>query len=184
MNPQLLICIFAASILSVYSAGSKEKPPKRSDFAIPEDLTPVSEGRDGFSAEQSRRYRQAYEGDTLTTSGNAGNYAASRLSENLPTAIVHRYGPVSELESQPLPEIGEVRATTILGTMTLNEMMRDERSRFKAIAVVHKGKLVFEEYIGIRDWDNHLWASAKKILVGTLAHIASEENLVDLKAPI
>ena len=83
-----------------------------------------------------------------------------------------------------MPEIGDIKATTILGTMTLNEMMEDERSRFKAIAVVHKGKLVFEKYIGIRDWDNHLWASATKILVGTLAHIANEEGLLDLAAPI
>ena len=83
-----------------------------------------------------------------------------------------------------MPEIGDVRATTILGTMTLNEMTRDERSRLKAIAVIHKGKVVFEEYIGIRDWDNHLWASATKILVGTLAFMANEEGLIDLDAPV
>jgi len=63
-------------------------------------------------------------------------------------------------------------------------MMKDERSRFKAIAVIHNGKIVFEEYVGIRDWDNHLWASATKILVGTLAQIANEEGLIDLDAPV
>ena len=36
----------------------------------------------------------------------------------------------------------------------------------------------------MRDWDNHLWASATKILVGTLAHIISEEGKLDLDAPI
>lgn len=83
-----------------------------------------------------------------------------------------------------MPEIGDIKATTILGTLTLNEMMQDERSRFKAIAVIHEGQIVFEEYIGIRDWDNHLWASATKILVGTLAHIANEQGLIDLDATV
>lgn len=176
--------VIAGLLLSTYALTATEHNPKRSDYTIPKDLISVSEGRNGFSAEQSRIYRKAYQGDTMTTSGNAGSYAASRLSENLPTAIVHRYGPVSEFDSKPTPDIGNVKATTILGTMTLNEMMKDERSRFKAIAVVHKGKLVFEEYIGIRDWDNHLWASATKILVGTLAHIAYGDGLIDLDAPV
>ncbi|WP_434052917.1 MAG: serine hydrolase domain-containing protein [Roseibium sp.] len=181
---RLLLWLFFGTILVVNSAIAQETTPERSDYTIPDDLLSVSEGREGFSAEQSQSYRQAYDGETLTTSHNAGNYAASRLSENLPTAIVHRYGPVSELEYQLMPEIGDVRATTILGTMTLNEMMQDERSRLKAIAVIHEGKIVFEEYIGIRDWDNHLWASATKILVGTLAFMASKEGLIDLDAPV
>jgi len=180
----LTLTIFAGISLFAHTGYAQDGTAERSDYTIPDDLVPVSEGRDGFSAEQSQRYRQAYQGDSMVTSGNAGSYAASRLSENLSTAIVHRYGQVSELDSQPMAEIGEVRASTILGTMTLNEMMKDERSRFKAIAVVHKGKLVFEKYIGIRDWDNHLWASATKILVGSLAHIISREGLLDLDAPV
>lgn len=178
------LTVIASIMITTYTVSAKQYTPQRSDYTIPEDLVHVNEGQNGFSAMQSRLYRQAYQGDTLTTSGNAGSYAASRLSENLPTAIVHRYGQVSELDSRPMPEIGDVKATTILGSMTLNQMMMDERSRFKAIAVVHKGKLVFEKYMGIRDWDNHLWASATKILVGTLAHIVSEEGLIDFDEPV
>ena len=182
--PRLLLAAIFGMLLLANTSAAQEPTAERSDYTIPADLAPVSEGRDGFSAKQSRLYRLAYQGDTLTTSGSAGSYAASRLSENLPTAVVHRYGPVSEIESRLMSEIGDIQATTILGTMTLNQMMKDERSRLKAIAVVHKGKLVFEKYIGIRDWDNHLWASATKILVGTVAHIASEDGLIDLDAKV
>lgn len=163
---------------------AQDKKSQSSEYKIPVELTPVSEGKDGYSAEQSRIYRSEYQGDTLTQAGNAGSYAASRLSENLPTAIIHRYGAVSALDYQLMSEIGEVKATTILGTMTLNEMIKDERSRLKAIAVIHKGKVVFEQYVGMRDWDNHLWASATKILVGTLAHIVNEAGMIDLDAPV
>ncbi|KGJ90350.1 serine hydrolase domain-containing protein [Colwellia psychrerythraea] len=180
----LLVLLIVTSEILAKPEKVPNKESSRSNYSIPNELRSVNEGKNGFSAEQSRKYRQAYSGDTMVTAGNAGNYAASRLSENLPTAVVHRYGPVSELNYSLTPQIGDVSATTILGTMTLNEMMEDERSRFKAITVVHKGKIVFEKYIGIRDWDNHLWASATKILVGTLAHIASEQGQLDLDATV
>ena len=83
-----------------------------------------------------------------------------------------------------MPEIADVVAKTKLGTMTLGEMTKDPRARFKAIAVVHKGKLVFEEYLGIRPWENHLWVSSSKTFAGLLAHQIVEEGLLDLKAPV
>jgi CubicO group peptidase (beta-lactamase class C family) len=68
--------------------------------------------------------------------------------------------------------------------MTLKEMMYDKRSRMQAIAVIHKGKLVFEEYIAMRPWDNHIWASTAKSLNGILIHQLEEEGLLDLTKPI
>ena len=41
------------------------------------------------------------------------------MSEVIPAAIVHRYGPVSELEYDLMPGIGGVTTTTDLGTMPL-----------------------------------------------------------------
>jgi CubicO group peptidase (beta-lactamase class C family) len=133
---------------------------------------------------ESQHFRQAYKPDSGITADDIGSWAMARWSEIGPSAIVHRYGPVSALETKQMPEIAQVTATTALGTMTLRKMMKDPRSRFKAIAVIHKGKLVFEEYIGIRDWDNHIWASATKIIVVTLAHIMSEEGLIKLEKSV
>ena len=162
----------------------REQRSSKSDYSIPEDLRPVGTWRGGYSAEESQSFRLAYGPESGQKADDVGSWAMSRWSEIGPSAIVHRYGPVSELESEPMPEIADVMATTTLGTMTLREMMDDPRSRLKAIAVIHEGKLVFEEYTGIRDWDNHIWASATKILVGTLVHMVSEEGLVDLESPV
>ena len=156
----------------------------KSDYTIPAELKPVWTWHDGYSAAEAKQFRQMYGPTSGVTADDVGSYAVSKYSEIANTAIVHRMGPVAELASDPLPEISQVPATTILGTMTLEEMMNDPRSRMKAIAVIHDGKIVFEKYIGIRDWDNHLWASATKILNGTLMHIAEEEGLVDLKSPV
>ncbi len=156
----------------------------KSDYSIPEELLPVWTWRDGYSATETKRFRQEYSPLAAVTADDVGSYSSSRFSEIRNTTVVHRMGQVSNLESEPIPVISDITATTILGTMTVEEMMNDPRSRMKAIAVIHDGTVVFEEYIGIRDWDNHLWASATKILSGTLMHIAEEEGLVDLNSPV
>lgn len=186
MNSRLIfIFLFGATLVFavLYGTACTEEAFK-SDYAIPPDLKPVWTWKGGYSAEESQYFRQAYGPDSGPTADDVGSWAMARWSEIGPSAIVHRYGPVSALESKPMPKIAEIRATTALGTMTLQEMMEDPRSRFKAIAVVHKGKLVFEKYVGIRDWDNHIWASATKIIVGTLAHIMNEEGLINLESPV
>lgn len=171
-----------ASVILLPNPGIAQKNEKsKSDYSIPSDLKPVWTWKDGYSAEESQYFRQAYQPKSGVTADDVGSWAMARWSEIGPSAIVHRYGQVSELETEPILNIAEVTATTALGTMTLREMMDDPRSRFKAIAVIHKGKLVFEEYVGIRDWDNHIWASATKIIVGTLAHIMNQEGLIVLE---
>jgi CubicO group peptidase (beta-lactamase class C family) len=54
----------------------------------------------------------------------------------------------------------------------------------RAIAVVHKGKLVYENYIGIRPWDNHIWASATKSVVGLVSYVLEKEGKLDLKKTV
>jgi hypothetical protein len=151
-----------------------------STYTIPDELKPMSTWRNGWTAEETYKYRQEYNKNTLTGGEDDGAYAITHLSEVLPTAIVHRSGPISSIDSAPMPEIENVVATTDLGTMTLREMMDDRRSRMRAIAVVHKGKLVYENYIGIRPWDNHIWASATKSVVGLVSYLLEKEGKLDL----
>lgn len=184
-NMNVINLVLAALLLMSCSAESSGQPEvQRSDYSIPEELENVRIGRDGFSAEQTYEYRQNYKPDSAVTADDVGSYAATRLSEFGPATIVHRGGPVAVLQSSPMPGIAGVVASTDLGAMTLRDAIDDPRSRLKAFAVIHKGKLVFEEYVGIREWDNHLWASATKILVGTLAHIAATEGLLELDKPV
>ena len=162
------------------SSGSSTK----SSYTIPEELQPVWTWKDGYSAAETRQFRQLYGPTSGVTADDVGSYAVSKFSEIAITAIVHRVGQVAELGYEPLQEVGRVPAATILGTMTLEEMMNDPRSRMKAIAVVHNGKIVFERYIGMRSWDNHLWASATKVISGILMYIAESDGLVDIEKPL
>ena len=155
-----------------------------STYTVPGHLKPMSTWRNGWSAEETRKYRLEYNDNTLTDGEDDGAYAITHLSELLPTAIVHRDGPIAKLESAPMPEIEDVVATTDLGAMTLREMMNDQRSRIRAIAVVHKGKLVYENYIGIRPWDNHIWGSAAKSVVGLVSYLLEKEGKLDINQTV
>ena len=168
--------------LSIVIAGMGFSPlaEAQNAYTIPDDLTPMSALRDGYSAEETLKYRREYNDTTLTEGADDGAYAITHLSEVLPTAIVHRNGPVAELGYDLMPEVADVVATTDLGTMTLRQMLDDKRSRLRAIAVVHKGKIVFEDYIGLRPWDNHIWGSAAKSLVGLMSYLLEKDGKLDL----
>lgn len=129
-------------------------------YKIPDTLTAVKTWRNGYSAQEATRFRKAFDTSSLPNADDVGAYAMANLSDVLRTALIHRGGDIKAFDRNPMPEIANVSATTALGTKTLREAIDDPRSRIRAFAVVHKGKLVFEEYIGIRPWDNHLWASA------------------------
>ena len=155
-----------------------------STYTVPEYLKPMTTWRNGWSADETRKYRQEYNDNTMTGGEDDGAYAITHLSEVLPTAIVHRDGQVAILKNASMPEIENVIATTDLGTITLREMMNDRRSRIRAIAVVHKGKLVYENYIGIRSWDNHIWGSAAKSVVGLVAYLLEKEGKLDINKTV
>lgn len=149
-------------------------------YAIPEGLEPVSIWQNGFSATEAERFRTDYSATDFWAGTDRTVFTYLNLSEVLNTMTVARDGPVSELEEARMDAIGEVAATTQLGTMTLNDALADPRSRIQGIAVVHKGLIVFEAYPGMQSYQSHSWNSASKPILGLLIHQLAGEGLVDI----
>ena len=170
--------------LVALSFGAADAIALEPDYTIPDDLTPVKTWRRGYSADEALEFRRTYTYEDFVNTGDTGAYMFSRLGELIPTATLYRQGSVANLPRKPMPKIATVTATTKLGTKTLRAAMRDERSRLRAIAVVHNGKLVFEKYIGIRPQDSHLWQSCSKTISSLLIHLLAEEDLISLDAPV
>ncbi|MFC6973916.1 serine hydrolase domain-containing protein [Halomicroarcula sp. GCM10025709] len=162
------------------SESAKENP----EYSVPAELTPVSKWAKGFTADQVHSFRNDYEARNFVLGDDIGVFFNARASEVVPASIIYRSGRVSSLESEPMSEITEVVATSALGTMPLREAMDDPRARFQSIAVVHEGKLVLEEYRGMRENENHIWNSTAKTLSGLLIHILEEDGLIDLNKPV
>ena len=70
--------------------------------------------------------------------------------------------------------------TTDAGKMSLSELMQHKQARMQGVLVIHDGKIVFEEYMGMKRTDKHVWFSASKTLTGLLTHLLNEEGLIDL----
>ena len=156
----------------------------KSDYFIPDELIPVSELAAGYTNEQAEYYRTKYSAPDIFTGNDITAFTYLNLSEVVPTALIRRGGPISELEIEIIPEIGDVAATTDLGTMTLKQAMADPRSRLQAIAVLHNGKIVYEEYPGMPMESQHLWSSTAKTIIGLLIYQLVAEGKIDLQSPV
>lgn len=154
-------------------------------YTIPDDLTPVSEWADGFTANEAEKFRKAWDASEFSKGSDITSFAYLNISEVIPTVLIGRGpGPVSELESNPMPQIAEVVATTDLGTMPLAGAMADPRSRMQGFMVLNEGKIVYETYPGMPSDAKHVWASSSKTITGLLIHMLVSEGLVDLQAPM
>lgn len=153
-------------------------------YTIPDDLTPVSEWRSGFSAEQAEAFRQSYQASDIFTGNDRTAFAFLNLSEVVPTGVVPRGGPIAPLERAPMEGVEDIVASSELGEMPLGALMADPRSRVQALAVIHEGKVVYESYPGMPSDMRHLWSSSAKTISGLLTHQLAEEGLIDLQAKV
>lgn len=179
MKQVITITSFAIAILGFAFSVMAAEP-----YTVPKELTSVSKWASGFTAKQAEHYRTAYSAPDIFAGNDITAFAYLNLSEVVTTAVIRRSGPISELKVRKMPRIGDVVATTDLGTMKLKDAIADPRSRLQAIAVVHKGKIVYEEYPGMPRDSHHLWQSTSKTITGLLIHELVEEGRIDLHAPV
>lgn len=73
------------------------------------------------------------------------------------------------------PELGAIKIKTMAkGELTLDQYLADPQFRTQGFMLIHKGKIVYEAYLGMRPIDRHIWASAAKTTVGLVASMLVE----------
>ncbi len=107
----------------------------------------------------------------------------NELKLNRTSDVWRGSGKVAEFDYD-LQELGEVRYKNFLGAeFSFNDMIR--QSYTDGIIVLHKGRVVFEQYLnGMEPHTLHAWASCSKAVVGTLAAGAVSEGLINPDEPI
>ncbi|TNJ44308.1 beta-lactamase family protein [Tamlana fucoidanivorans] len=113
-------------------------------------------------------------------------YYHNFMWEFLPSAVV----PASENQFE-LPRVldsrfDEITYDDVEGNAfpTLIEYTNSSESRLQAIMMIHKGKVVYENYPGMRPEDKHVWMSVTKAVTGTLMMDLIVSGKVDDNAPI
>ena len=122
----------------------------QSTYTIPDDLTPVSKWADGFTADEAKHFIKAYNAKSFVIGDDIGTYGFLNLSEVLPVSKVFRSGDVAKLEVDIDESIGKFKVDGPLGDLTLEEVMKDKRSRMQGIIVLKQGRIVYEKYPGIQ----------------------------------
>lgn len=145
---------------------------------------PVSAAAKGFPAELGYRLRDGFSFATAYLAGDANLYYYLHWEEFVPHYTVRRGGPVRELPNAPLQSLGRVKAGSSLGEQTLDVLLADPRSRVQGFVVVHRGKVVYEKYPGMRSDDHHLWFSSSKSLAGLLVGMLEAEGKLSVDKPI
>ncbi|MTI12737.1 serine hydrolase domain-containing protein [Sansalvadorimonas verongulae] len=137
-----------------------------------------------LTLETSYTLRQGFSPHGIFPSMDNNLYYHRYWSEFIPSHVVYRDGPVRELEYKPNKKVGQARATTKLGELTLDEMIKHPDSRAQGFVVVHQGKVIYEAYPGMRETDMHIWMSTSKTIASLLVSQLEEEGKVDVTKPI
>jgi len=178
----LLVTILVAALLSGDAFAAEAA---KSEYTLPADLSPVREWKNGVSPEKAQEYRQGYRSKDFLINGDQGNYAFLNIPEFYTTATVYRgAGQVAMLKKKVDKSLLNTMTDTVVGKMVLGDLLKNELARIQGLLVIHKGKIVLEEYPGMRELDKHCWFSASKQVLGLTAHILEEEGLIDLEKSV
>lgn len=139
----------------------------------------VSHAKSGFSLQEVQRLEQETNLATLLSGGDVALYWSSHISRSMPTAIIPRLMPTRMLEKAINQGIGAIRAESALGNLSLDEFLVDPRSYAQSFVVVYRGRIVYEQYPGMRPQDSHFWASNAKPLVSLLIDLLIDDGILD-----
>jgi CubicO group peptidase (beta-lactamase class C family) len=148
------------------------------------DPLPVSIAKSGFTPAQARDLLARYNYLEVLNSGDVALFFTLNVNQSLFTATIARAGDVVLLEKVPDSMIGQTRVKGELGELSLNEYLVHPRSRAQGMVVVHKGRIVFEEYPGMREFDYKAWMSNSKTAASLVIALLEEQGRIDVNRPI
>lgn len=146
-------------------------------FLKPDDDGPESLKDTGFYTykEQQFYHRDSNLNDLLN---RHNKYSLLRLGHFINTATIYRRGAISPLSKFPDPNIGKiVMRTPRYGVISLDDFI--SQSSNQGWLVIHKGKIIYERYDKMADYQYHAWMSITKTVVGLSMYLLEERGLID-----
>jgi len=184
LKPSTLI--LSAIVLSQPAFAADENPVKAALKAEGAQVTlPVSAAKQPYSNQFVDSAREQFNNFHWQMGGDHSLYYNMHMSEFMPTAVAspsHEYQPLVKAIN---PELGSLKVETeTKGEMTMDQYLADPQFRTQGFMLIHKGKIVYEAYPGMKPTDRHIWASAAKTTVGAVIAMLVEEGKVDQNKPV
>lgn len=146
----------------------------------------ASEIKSTSSVDEVRRQIEKLPKDNVwwTVNGRDMAWNNRNLQRIFPTVTVYRAGPVRELSYLLMPEIESFKVDTPEGAMTFGKFLKSEQSTTMGVVIVHRGKIVFEQYPGQQPYEKPIYWSVTKAVVSTVLAILEDRGMVDVSKPI
>ncbi len=138
------------------------------------------------TVEEVRRQIAKLPKDTSWWNANGADMAWNNKNLNriFPTVNVYRAGPVRELESRPMPEIADFKVDTPDGPMPFADFLRSEASTCMGMVIIHRGRIVFDDYPRMKPYERPIYWSVTKVLVSAVVSILEDRKLIEIDKAI
>jgi CubicO group peptidase (beta-lactamase class C family) len=191
MSRNIAVSLFALPLLGAAVPGraiaqTPAAPAAKAAAVAPQpaDQMPVGAARQGFTPAQAADLLKRFNNEEALKGGDVSLFGYSNFSEVQRTAVIARNGPVVMLDRKIDPRIGQVRFKGDLGDLTLSDYLAHPKSRAQGFVVVHKGRIVFEDYPGMKPNDYHIWMSTTKTVASLMLRLLAEDGKVDVQQPL
>ncbi len=146
-------------------------------FLQPDNEGPESLKDTGFYTYQEQLFY--HKDSNLNDLLNRHNkYSLTRLGQFINTATIYRKGQIVELPVEIDPNIGKVvMRTPRYGILPLDSFL--SQSSNQAYLVIHKGKIIYERYDKMADYQYHAWMSITKTVVGLAMYLLEQEGVIN-----
>jgi CubicO group peptidase (beta-lactamase class C family) len=146
---------------------------------------PVEAAKKAYSNEFVDAARGAFNNFHLQMGGDHALYYNMHMNEFMPTAIASPNEEYKPLVKDIHSELSKLKVKTeSKGELTMEQYLADPQFRTQGFMLIHKGKIVYEAYPGMKPTDRHIWMSAAKTTVGLVTAMLAEEGKIDHNKPI
>ena len=139
--------------------------------------SPLSAQTEPSALERTQGFHAKAKLATLLGGGELTGWWLKNVARSLPTANLPNQQPKPLRHGKQL-KAAKISATTHLDEMTLAQALTHEKGGARGMIVVHRGKIVFESYPNMSQFDSHLWASVAKPTAALLVEILIDQGRV------
>ncbi|RZJ72395.1 serine hydrolase [Flavobacterium sp.] len=142
----------------------------------------LSAQKSQFTAAESASIHDSILKSRWDAGGRLSQYSFRYMSEFFPVGIIEKSENVYKFESHPKKPIAAISVNSKTGKLTFDEYLK--KLHVTSFIVVHKGRIVYEQYFSALPQDRQTLQSINKVITSALITNLANEKKIDLEQPI
>jgi CubicO group peptidase (beta-lactamase class C family) len=106
------------------------------------------------------------------------------LQQLFPSVPVYRDGQVRELTYALNEKVDDFPVDTPDGKVRFVDFLDSDKSTNMGLVILHKGKIVFEHYSRMQEYEKPIWWSVSKVFASSLIAVLEDRKLIDVSKPV